>query len=122
MTIDQVRTIVAHIIFRNEWFEVTEKGDGFLLQLQYEEPDVDTGEVEIQRARKWYLSSHATESEVVRTAFAACMMSAEHRVREHFLYACKRIFGPHISVEALSELSTDAWVEKRKEPVRQCLP
>jgi hypothetical protein len=41
------------------------------------------------------------------------MTSAEHRVREHFSYKGKRIFGPHIDVEKLLEMSPEFWGDRR---------
>lgn len=106
-TIESIREIIANISFRGEWFQVMSKGDGFLIQLHYWEPDVDTGKREEQKARKWFISQHSTESEIVQTALLACLTSAEHRVREHFKYKGKRLFGPHIDVNKHMEISED---------------
>lgn len=98
--VEEVHIDMGH----HEWFFLDRKGDGYLLQLRYFEADIDTGKDEIQHARKWYISPHATESEIVRTCLMACLASAEHRVREHFLYRGKRVFGPHIDVAELAAL------------------
>ncbi|MGA9769189.1 MAG: hypothetical protein WBV94_09120 [Blastocatellia bacterium] len=74
------------------------------LQARYIEPDIITGEDSLQRTRKWLLSEHMVKSEIVQTAFKCAMTSAEHRVREHFLYKGERVFGPHYDVEALVEI------------------
>lgn len=110
----EIWAIVERILYPDHWFVLIPKGDGYLLQLRYLEPDVDTGKVEEQHARKWYVSPHATESEIVRTAFAACMMSAEHRVREHFHYKGKRVFGPHLEVAHL--LGITNYAPDRRDP------
>ena len=70
------------------WDIVTEHmgDDGFYIQLRYTEPDIETGQPELQHARKWYISSYATKSEVVQTVLKACLTSAEHMIREHFKY------------------------------------
>jgi hypothetical protein len=60
-----------------------------------------TNTVSRQTSRKWYLSSFMTESELVLTAFKAALTAEEHECREHFKYKARRIFNPHISVEAL---------------------
>ncbi len=44
-------------------------------------------------------------SEVVQTALLCALTSAEHRVREHFLYKGERVFGPHFDIEGLYELA-----------------
>ena len=74
--------------------------DGALLWAKYEDADVYTGKYEWQTTRKWYISSHATDSEILQTILKLCLTSAEHRVRESFLYGGKRIFGPHIKIDA----------------------
>lgn len=101
----EIVNILTQVEFKDHWFYLQSKGDGYLLQLRYLEGDVDTGKLEEQHARKWYISSHADESEIVRTALAACLRSAEHRVREHFTYKGVRVFDPHVSIDALAEVS-----------------
>lgn len=54
-----------------------------------------------QHGRKWYVSKHSTESEVVMTALMAAIAFAEHEVREQFRYKGKNIFHPHPSIDAL---------------------
>lgn len=116
MTRLELDRILYSVAFHAEKFAVMEKGDGWLIQLQYWEKDVDnpSGPPMLQKARKWYVSSHATESEVVRTCFLACMVSAEHRVREHFLYKGRRVFGPHTGIEKFLEIAKED--EERREP------
>lgn len=58
-----------------------------------------------QSGRRWYVSRHATESEVVQTALLAVLQFREHEVREHFRYNGARCFGPHIAVEALCSVA-----------------
>lgn len=60
-----------------------------------------TGQLELQHCRKWYLSPHMTESELVQTAFAAALAAEEHECREFFQYKGFRPFNPHISVDAI---------------------
>jgi hypothetical protein len=71
------------------------------LQWRFEGPCVKTGKVAIQPCRKWWLSQHMTESELVQTAMAAALQAEEHECREFFAYQGKRLFQPHISVRAL---------------------
>jgi hypothetical protein len=72
---------------------------GWHLQVTYNEADVDTGKVEQQYSRKWYIADDATESDVVDTAFAAVMRSYDHVVQEHFTYKGQRVFSPHFPIE-----------------------
>lgn len=71
---------------------------GWHLQVCYDEPDVDTGKVELQKSREWFVSETATETDVVDTAFAAVMRSYDHVVKEHFTYKGLRIYSPHFTI------------------------
>lgn len=104
-TIEQVRAIVENVSFKDRTFRVLQKGDGFLLQLEYFEADIETGKVERQRARKWYLSPYSTETEIVETAFKACRTSMEHVLKEHFLYEGQRVYSPHFNIRARVDLA-----------------
>jgi len=99
----RVEEILRDVRYPGHCWRVAPFGDGVYLQISYMEPDVETGEFAAQRGRKWYISPHATRSEVVQTALKAALTSAKHRVREHFLYKGKRIFGPHFDPEQLCE-------------------
>jgi hypothetical protein len=46
-----------------------------------------------------------------------CLLtSAEHRIREHFLYRGERVFGPHYDVDALVELCRAKRFDYRRRP------
>lgn len=109
----EVEAIVSNISFMDRQFRVLEKGDGFLLQLQYVEANVETGEPMLQRARKWYISQWATETEIVDTAFAACRRSMDHVMKEHFLYKGLRVYSPHFQIEARLELAKAGRFDRR---------
>jgi len=77
---------------------------GVVLRASYEEPDVYGSAMDgdqVQLTRKWLLSPSMTDSEIVQTAFKACLTSMEHRTREHFTYKTRRVFGPHFDIEDL---------------------
>lgn len=61
----------------------------------------------LQSGRKWRLSPCMTPSEIVQTAFLACLTAEEHEVRESFLYKGQPVYGPHFDVERLVELCLD---------------
>lgn len=120
----ELQTILNQVKFKDELFAIQPKGDGFLIQLQYYEEDVDdpaAGKT-LQKARKWYVSSHATESEIVQTCMLAVLTSVEHRAREHFKYKGRRLYGPHISVSAHLGIAdqTAHRPDVRPEPVLAC--
>lgn len=117
MTLDEMSGILEGISLGKvlyphgyRWRLLT-KGDGFLLQLVYLEADTSAGPVNMesplcdQYARKWYVSSHSTETEVVRTAWKAVMASLEHRLGEHFRYHGVQVYSPHHDISELRRLA-----------------
>ena len=113
MKIDEMREIVTQCKYADYEFKVMEKNGVPYLQGRYLEPDIVTGDVTDQHTRKWMLSEHMVPSEIVQTALKCALTSAEHRVREHFLYKGERIFGPHFDVEALHELARTRRLDYR---------
>lgn len=101
MNLQQLHEIIADVSFRNFVFSLEEREGGFLLQVSFPAIDVVTGEPDIQKCRKWYISRHATEAEVVKTCLLAVIQAMEHEVREEFKYKGKAIFNPHTSLHAL---------------------
>jgi hypothetical protein len=103
----EVEAIVGRVRYEEKRFRVGLMGDGYFVQIEYDEPDIRTNEMALQRGRKWYVSPYATESEIVQTCLAAVLASAEHQAREHFGYAPaegerpKAIFAPHYAADAL---------------------
>lgn len=99
--------VLERVVYAPKQFRYGYLGDGYFLQIVYMEDDVRTGEPQQQRGRKWYVSKHATESEVVQTALGAALASAEHQVREAFMYRPtavdepRRVYGPHFHAAAL---------------------
>ena len=53
--------------------------------------------------RKWFISEHATDSEILQTILKLCITSAEHEARENFLYRNRAIYGPHLNKDMLWE-------------------
>lgn len=113
---NHILEIFDKVRYEGHAWHVEPSGHGFLVQIRYNERDVDTGELKEQHGRKWYVSPHATESEIVQTMLLAAKQSAEHRVREHFLYLGRRIFSPHFKVGALVDMIDDGNFERRLKP------
>lgn len=100
----EIEAIIREIKFMDREFIISTMGDGFYLQMTYFEMDVDTGKLELQKTRKWYISPYATTSEIAQTAFKCVITSQEHIAREHFTYKGERVYGPHLDVEELVAL------------------
>src|SRR5687768_10396222 len=71
------------------------------LQIRCWRKDVITGEMGWGHGGKAYLSEHATDNELVQTIFGLYKSYWEHEARETFKWRGRRVFGPHISTEAL---------------------
>lgn len=79
--------------------------DRVYLQAEQAVRNVITGQSEFLKGRKWHLSPHMTDGEIVQTALMATLAFVEHEVREAFTYKDKRIFGPHLQLDALVEVA-----------------
>ena len=80
-------------------------GDRIFVQITYESPCNKTGEVKEWHGRKWYLSEHMTEDEIIKTCFAAFKATVEHETMEAFKVDDIILFNPHINYEELLKIS-----------------
>ena len=94
----RVRNLLDEVEYGEWLFRVAAIGDGAYIQVILDELD-DHGKP--WTGRKFYVSSYATDSEIVATAFKAVTTAEEHETREKFLYKGLPIYGPHQSLEAL---------------------
>jgi len=115
LSLEEITSIVNELKFWDREFRLTSIGDGWNLQVIYDEEDVDTGTVERQHSRKWYISPYSTKTEVVETAYAACLRSMKHVVREHFTYKGRRVMSPHFDIEARVHLCDSARYDVRED-------
>lgn len=109
-TVKSYHDIVAPIKFR-DWrvkVEATKDPTGqetrfCYLVVEFDAPCASTRgpAVVVHRGRKWLLSPHMTEGEVVQTALMAVLAALEHEAREDFTYKNQAIFGPHYDLEIL---------------------
>jgi hypothetical protein len=77
--------------------------------------DRNTGQQELQHGRKWYLSEHMPDDEIIKTAFAAYDRFIDHEAKEGFKIDGKPIFNPHTDFEEL--LKVCEIEVKRKSPL-----
>lgn len=64
-------------------------------------PDTYTNKMELGKGGKAYVSEFATHDEVVKKIFGLCMAYVEHETREGFKWRGRRVFNPHVTIEAL---------------------
>jgi hypothetical protein len=72
--------------------------------------DSKTGEMALQQCRKWYISSHACEGEIVRTVYKAIEAAELHEMQENFKFCGQAIYQPHLSPEDLALLIAGDWI------------
>ena len=96
----EVQAPIDNIEFMDRTIRLGDKGTGWFIQVQYMEEDIETGKMELQKARKWLISPFMTDTEVVETVFKACRTSMDHVLKEHFLYKGRRVYSPHFDIEA----------------------
>jgi hypothetical protein len=104
LTLKTLKAIIAKIKYKDWKFVLQSKGDGFLIQPTFWGPDIKTGKLELQKCRKWYVSSHACLAEVVRTMYAAVESAEFHEFQERFKFNGEAIFSPHLNPKSLSDL------------------
>lgn len=97
---EEIQEILDQIHFMDREFRLLDKGEGFLLQMTYLEPDVlnvKAGPV-LQSTRKYYLSPFMTETEIVETAWLCVQRSQIHVASEHFMYQGARVYSQHFHI------------------------
>ena len=113
---DRFRSVASTLSYRDWVFHIGRDQHRYFLQLKFVDADTTTLQPEQHSGRKWLLSPHMTNSEIVQTAFKAVLTATEHEVREQFRYRDKAIFGPHYHVDELHALCVQGKLDKRKPP------
>ena len=83
------------------------------LQIQCDDRCTVSGEEYRWHGRKWTLSWHMTDSEVVQTCWLAAKTAMEHELRETFRWEGQPIFRPHFDIKALHDISQKECVDVR---------
>jgi hypothetical protein len=108
---DVVYTAAIEVAYKDWTALVGRQAEGFYVQWRFNAPCNSTGGDVVQKGRKWYVSPHATKSEVVQTLLKAALAAEEHEAREQFLYKGRAVYGPHPDVDVL-------WAAQLPEAVR----
>lgn len=74
-----------------------------------------TGEPLDWAGRKWGLSYHMTDSEVVQTCFKAVLTALEHEAREQFRFDGAAVMNPHYDIYALKRLCEEQAFDERED-------
>jgi hypothetical protein len=110
--------ILARVQFPGFAFVTAEKVPGVVyLQITCDSKCNVTGVPLKWSSRKWLLSEHMTDGEIVQTAFKATLTAIEHEARETFLYRGQPVFGPHYDIEHLVALRSRPDALKKRLPM-----
>jgi hypothetical protein len=102
----RVASVLHSVEFPDHTWHVTEDGDGVRFHARFFAPcNVNGGDPEEQRTRRWGIRPAASDSEIVATAFKCVLTSLEHEAREQFKYRGRAVFGPHMDVDELWKLA-----------------
>lgn len=115
LTMEHIREVLDQCSFMDRKFLVMKKGDGFLIQMSYMEPDVEKpgSEPVEQKTRKYYISPHMCESELVETVWLMVQRSQLHVASEYFTYKGRRVYSQHFDIQARLELCDNNRYEVR---------
>lgn len=80
-------------------------GGRIFVQVYYDAPCTNTGEVQEWKGRKYYLSEFMTNDEVVKTCYVAFEQAVKHEVMEGFKVDGIILFNPHVNFEELLKIS-----------------
>lgn len=96
----RLRKLLTQITYKTNWYVVVVNDKaGIYLQLQLQVSN-SSGDCSLH-GRKWRLSDHMTDSEIIQTAFKAFLTFEEHECREMFEFQGAKVFGPHHDVHDL---------------------
>lgn len=75
------------------------------IQLSYSAQCTKTKKVDSWKGRKWYLTQHMTDDEIVKTCYAAFEACIKHEILEGFKVDGKILFNPHVNFEKLLKIT-----------------
>jgi len=96
--------VLTRVDFPNFYFVVGVVNGNYYMQIECNDK-CNVTDADIRwKSRKWNLSIHMTDGEIVQTAFKAVLTALEHEAREKFTYRDVAVFDSHYDIEKLVEL------------------
>lgn len=108
LTPNDMRHILANIKYKDGYYfdlKQDAEGDRWYVQIAFLRPDIVTGIEGWGYSGKRYVTKHMSKSEFVALCMGTVLALEEHEAREMFRYRGRRVFGPHIDVDALWEVA-----------------
>lgn len=118
LTLEHLKSITDKVQFRDWELNVYEISEGFILQWRFWERDntnPNDTKLYLQGCRKWYISTWATDSEIINTAYLAAQQAMIHEFMEQFLYDGLILRDPHKSATAHLYLNIPNDTRQNKE-------
>jgi hypothetical protein len=116
---DRFRDILGRVSYKPDWrFRIGGEPGRYWLQVEFVAADADSLDAQsaVQRGRKWTLSEHMTDSEIVQTAFRATLAAEEHECRETFKVEGVAVLGPHLDLFWLVNLARSGMLGQDARP------
>lgn len=113
---DSIKVIVDKLEYKDWTFvlEMDKMGANRpYLQIQFWDEDHFGGGQSLQKCRKWYLSYHMTDSEIVRTGYKALCAALDHERDELFKFDKVALFNPHHDLLFLAEFAKKKRIDIR---------
>jgi hypothetical protein len=100
--LDRIQALTDEIELR-PGYRLRVQGDhrGVFIQIQCWRPDTTTNVYDWGYGGKYYVSQYAIDSEIISACYGLYEGYDRHECRESFKWRGRRIFGPHIDVQAL---------------------
>lgn len=93
-------------------YQTTENIGRIYIQIEYKAPCTKSKELKSWKGRKWYLSSHMTDDEIIKTCYVAFKSAVKHEIMEGFKVDGIVLFNPHINFEELLKISNKEITRK----------
>lgn len=104
-TLDELGVLIARCQYPGFEFKLSVQGGEPWVQIVCPEGvDTVTGAPVAWKGRKWKLSYHMTDTEVVQTLWAAVQRALLHEASELFKFDQVALFDRHISVHRMVEM------------------
>ena len=81
------------------------------LQVGTERPDTNTSEMGLGKGGKTIIPENATPNQIVKIVYGLILAYVKHEASEGFKWKGKRVFNPHLKVDALYDIIIDENLE-----------